>query len=124
MPPEAQPTFLLDGPTVHGRRTKGYMSKMGLSKRSLSLLIHLLFELRAGSNKPWARSRVNIRTRLLRPVVIHKGPRASANRDEGRGGGVPSRLEPPPPLQRGRVISPGRQLIWALLRAGPSSVLG
>lgn len=52
MPPEAQPTFLLDGPTVHGGRTKGYVSKMSLSKRRLSLLIHLLFELRAGRNKP------------------------------------------------------------------------
>ena len=42
-----------------------------------------------------------------------------ANKDEGSGRGAP-----PPPPQRGRVTSPGRQLIWALLGAGLSSVLG
>ena len=42
-------TFLLDGLTVHRKRTKGCISKTSFSQRNLSLLIHLLFESRTGS---------------------------------------------------------------------------
>ena len=58
---EAQPIFILDGSMVHGKRTKSYILQMNFSKRHISLLIHLLFDLRIGSILPHVRSKRNIK---------------------------------------------------------------
>lgn len=58
----------------HRTRTKGYISKMSFSKRHISLLIHLLFELWTGSIKSYVWSKINIKCASLFHAV-NKGPR-------------------------------------------------